>query len=364
MARATIIKDPVKLREKVLKDGTISLYLDIYHNKRRSYEYLNIYLTTGKSAVDKQQNKEKVRLAQTITAHRVLEIQNGVFGLVPEHKKSLNFIEYFKSLVDKRVESGINSFTWLSVYRHLKTFRDYIPINNVDDLFLEDFKNYLLTKVHQNSAHPYFNKVKSALYQAVRSKLIIDNPADKVVSPKVLDSKREYLNLEELRAISKEDCKYPILKSAFLFSALTGLRWSDIQKLRWSEIKQSKDNGWSIEFTQKKTDGVEYLPISDQAVALIGDRNGPEERVFKGLKYSAYHNVELLKWMMKAGITKHITFHCARHSFATLQMTMGTDIFTVSKLLGHRDLKTTQIYAKIIDQTKVSAVNNMPNIAL
>jgi site-specific recombinase XerD len=68
--------------------------------------------------------------------------------------------------------------------------------------------------------------------------------------------------------------------------------------------------------------------------------------------------------MMKAGITKHITFHCARHSFATLQMTMGTDIFTVSKLLGHRDLKTTQIYAKIIDQTKVTAVNNMPNIAL
>ena len=122
--------------------------------------------------------------------------------------------------------------------------------------------------------------------------------------------------------------------------------------------------GWYIRFKQKKTQGVETLPIPQQARDLLGEPDKPLERVFKGLKYSAWHNLKLQQWIMKAGIAKTITFHSGRHTYATLQLTLGTDIYTVSKLLGHRELKTTQVYAKIIDQKKVDAANIIPDLSL
>jgi len=162
-----------------------------------------------------------------------------------------------------------------------------------------------------------------------------------------------------LQAVAQAECDIPQLKTAFLFSCLTGLRWSDINKMVWSEIQHSNEMGHYIRFRQKKTKGAETQPISEQAFGLLAEREEPEERVFKGLKYSAWHNQKLQLWVMRAGITKTITFHCARHTYATLQLTMGTDIYTVSKLLGHRELKTTQIYAKVIDKKKQEAANKI-----
>jgi len=137
------------------------------------------------------------------------------------------------------------------------------------------------------------------------------------------------------------------------------LRWSDIQKLLWSEVQHSNEMGYYIRFIQKKTKGAETLPISEQAFNLLGERQDKDARVFVGLKYSAWHNLKLQQWVMRAGVTKTITFHCARHTYATLQLTMGTDIYTVSKLLGHRELKTTQVYAKIIDDKKKEAATKI-----
>lgn len=159
--------------------------------------------------------------------------------------------------------------------------------------------------------------------------------------------------------MAKTDCEISILKTAFIFSALTGLRWSDINKLLWSEVQYSKELGNYLRFRQKKTQGAETLPISEQAISLLGERGEPEERVFKHLKYSAWHNLKLQQWAMKAGIAKTVTFHCARHTYATLQLTLGTDIYTVSKLLGHKHLKTTQIYTKVIDEKKTEAANRI-----
>ena len=158
---------------------------------------------------------------------------------------------------------------------------------------------------------------------------------------------------------SSYNSSLPLLKDAFIFSSLSGLRWSDVQKMIWSEIQHSNEMGWYIRFRQQKTKGVETLPISDQARKILGDEDEPEERVFKGLKYSSWHNVKLQQWMMRAGVSKTISFHCARHTYATLQLTLGTDIYTVSKLLGHKELKTTQIYAKVIDEKKREAANKI-----
>ena len=137
------------------------------------------------------------------------------------------------------------------------------------------------------------------------------------------------------------------------------MRFSDIKNLVWSELEYIKGNGYFIKFKQQKTKGVEVMPISEQAYSLMGERNEPTNKVFEGLTYSAYENKHLYQWIGAAGITKNITFHCFRHTFATLQLSMGTDIYTVSKMLGHRELKTTQIYAKIIDQTKREAANKI-----
>lgn len=157
-----------------------------------------------------------------------------------------------------------------------------------------------------------------------------------------------------------------MLKQAALFSALTGLRYSDIEKLVWGEVHRSREiiegkesEVYSIRFTQKKTHGVETLPISAQAYQLLGERGAADERVFRNLLYSSWQNFIILDWVRRAGISKHITFHNFRHTYATLQLTFGTDIYTVSKMLGHRDLKTTQVYARIVDKSKREAAERI-----
>jgi len=349
--------------------GKTSLYLDYYHKGKRKTEYLKLYLEPNpKTKDDKEVNKKTLQLAETIRAQRQIEIQNGVYGFRDNEKQKASFTNYIELLTEKRKDSLGNYGNWDSMLKHLQS---YIPMDvtfaEVDMKFVQGFKEYLdkeaKTKsdqnLSQNSKYSYFNKFRAALKQAVKDGIIPTNPSEGVEAFKQGEPQREFLSLEELQAAVKAECEIPKLKTAFLFSCLTGLRWSDINKLLWSEIQHSNDMGYYIRFRQKKTKGAETLPISDQAFALLGERQANEERVFKGLKYSAWHNMKLQQWMMKAGISKTITFHCARHTYATLQLSAGTDIYTVSKLLGHRELKTTQIYAKVIDEKKKEAANKI-----
>jgi integrase len=134
------------------------------------------------------------------------------------------------------------------------------------------------------------------------------------------------------------------------------MRHCDIMRLTWSQLV-NVDGSWRVDFTQKKTSGVEYTPISDQAYALCGEPRLPKNLVFEGLTPPSWVSRPLKKWIEAAGIKKHITFHCFRHSYAVLQLTNGTDIYTVSKMLGHTNVKTTQIYAKVVDEKKEKAAN-------
>ncbi|WP_311709653.1 site-specific integrase [Riemerella anatipestifer] len=204
--------------------------------------------------------------------------------------------------------------------------------------------------------------MRAALKEAHRNKLIADNPTTRVRSIKEEETNRQYLILEEIQKLVNTECDNSLLKRAFLFSCMTGLRFSDIENLKWKNVNYDENTGWTLNFVIKKTKAIEYLPINEQAIKLIGEKGKDEEKVFEGLIYSAYNNKKLRKWIAKAGIDKHITFHSARHSFATLQLTMDTDIYTVSKLLGHKNVKTTEIYAKVIDKKKINAVLKIPNI--
>jgi len=156
--------------------------------------------------------------------------------------------------------------------------------------------------------------------------------------------------------LAETPCDRPILKSAALFSALTGIRHCDIQKLKWKEI-QVVGEQIRLNFTQQKTKGVEYMPISEQAYQLCGEPGKPEQLIFEDLPDPSWISGPLKRWIKSAGITRNITFHCFRHTYATLQLAGGTDIYTVSKMLGHTNVRTTQIYAKVVDEKKQKATN-------
>ncbi|MFH5885272.1 phage integrase SAM-like domain-containing protein [Halalkalibaculum sp. DA3122] len=373
----------VHLRQrKQTKKGKISLYLEYYKGTiktdegktkvLRDYEYLDLYLIDNpQTKQERQTNKETLELAKSIKAKRELEIKNNQYGFKRTGNQKADFVKFFKKQRDKRED---NENTWSNWDSSIKQFIDYagekVPFKMIDEQFCEGFKDYLCNvektsgdTLATSTISSYFGNFRGALRQAVKEKVIPHNPAKDVELPTVKTPKREYLTREELRAVAKEECRYPVLKRAFLFACLTGLRWSDVQKLTWSQIVESED-GWRVIFHQQKTDGLQYHDIPENAHQYLGERKADDDRVFKGLKYSSYMNVALQKWMMKAGITKNITFHCARHTYAILQLELGADIYTVSKLLGHKNLKTTQIYADILDKKKREAVNRLNDIEL
>lgn len=277
-----------------------------------------------------------------------------------------NFVEYFKEMEKKRHAqfSEAISITWKRVYENFKIFinGDTIPFSQIDMKLIEGFRLYLMNAkrggnktgvITLNTASTYFSVFKAVLKQAfIDGYLTIDLSA-KVKNIQGRESRREYLTVEELNVLARTPFD-PLVKRAALFSALTGLRHSDIQKLKWSEIEEF-NGGYRLNFTQQKTKGVEYMPISKQAFQLCGKRSDGQQLVFAGLPDPSWISKPLERWIKQAGITKHITFHCFRHTFATLQLANGTDIYTVSKMLGHTNVKTTQIYAKIVDEKKEKA---------
>ena len=372
----------VKLRQKEISGKRKSLYLDFYppvpHPKtgeptRRMFLGLYLY-DKPKTPFDKQHNKETLHNAEQIRQKKDNQLNKPEIysGYEKEQLKikeqgEQNFIEYFKQLTDKRKAS--NHDNWEAAYQYLEIFTiGNLKFSELNEKFCNNFKEYLLTTksiksskttLSQNSAVSYFNKFKAALKQAYKDNYLQINLNAKIDPIKQAETQRHFLTIEELNKLVETDCQTPLLKRAALFSSLTGLRFSDIQKLIWNEIEYIENNGYFIQFKQQKTKGVEMMPMSEQAFSLLGERKAPTDKVFEGLTYSAYYNKHLYQWIGAAGITKDITFHCFRHTFATLQLSSGTDIYTVSKMLGHRELKTTQIYAKIIDKTKREAANKI-----
>ncbi|HEX9980144.1 MAG TPA: site-specific integrase [Flavobacterium sp.] len=370
----------IKIRTRSAKNGTKALFLDIYNPnslKTRTSKTLNLFVYDNPTASQKKSNKEALEAAERIRSKMTIDsayTSNSLGSLSNSEKSNINFLNYFKQEAEKRYDSQNNYGNWMGTYQHLHRFApEGIPILQVDAVWLEKLKYYLQheakTKsnvaLSQNTIGSYYNKVRACLGQAFREEIIYKNPALLVKGFKVGEVAREFVTFEELQLAAKAECEIPQLKVAFLFSALTGIRWSDINNLTWNDLQYSESiKHWFVRFRQQKTKGVETLPISDQARGLLGETGDKNERIFKGLKYSAWHNMRLQQWIMKAGIAKTITFHCARHTYATLQLTNGTDIYTVSKLLGHRELKTTQVYAKIIDEKKLEASKAIPNLIL
>ena len=377
----------VSLRQKKISKGRKSLYLDFYPSiphpetgEPTRREFLGLYIyEKPKTPIDKTHNSETIKIGESIRQKKENFLNKPEIYSQYEKEQlrirelgELCFIEYFTELANKRKNS--NHDNWMSALKYLNEFTNgTLRLSDLTHKFLEDFKEYLLTTksrksdkttLAQNSAVSYFNKVKAALRQAYQDDILQVDLNAKVASIKTAETRREYLTIEELNKLASTPCNNNLMKSAALFSALTGLRFSDIQKMTWGELEHIEGQGYFLNFNQNKTKGVEVMPISEQAYSFTEGTHNPKDmpqsqQVFEGLKYSAYHNKHLFQWIGAAGITKDITFHCFRHTFATLQLYSGTDIYTVSKMLGHKNLKATQVYAKIVDSSKRKAADKI-----
>jgi integrase len=377
----------VKLRQKVISKGRSSLYLDFYPAiidmdrglaTRRQFLGLYVY-DKPMTSEEKLHNRNTQQIAEQIRNLRENQInKQEIYSsyelekVKQREKSQKDFVEYFLQLTNAR--HGSNSAAWMSSYMHLKKFSagKKTRFCDIDAGFIQDYISYIMhakslkknqftegVEISRNTKASYLFKFKAALKRAYRDGYMEKDLSGQFGQIKTDDVRRLYLTIEELNSLVRTDCRFPILKTASIFSALTGLRFSDIEKLTWKEIEFIEGGGWYLVFRQKKTQSLESMPLSDQAVELIGEPKDPETKVFPNLKYSSLITQCLRDWAKSAGIKKPLTFHCFRHTFATLQFNTGTDIYTVSKLLGHKELKTTQVYVKLMDSTKREAVNKI-----
>ncbi len=358
----------VTLRQRLLNSGKITLYLDFYPpfkdpvtKKDIRHEYLGIYLVKNpKFAIEKEANKEKLHQAEAIRSQRELSIMRGQYEFLDKLTPKMDFLAYFR----KKLESKDQK--WIRVYDHFSNYcKGSCRIGDLTVPFCEGFREYLLNAkqlrdeekdLSQNSAAGYWSTFRGCLKIAYHERLLKENLNDYLEPIAAVSGRREFLTLEEVRMLADTPCDVPDLKNASLFSCLTGLRISDILALTWSNIVKAQDGGWCIRIRTEKTDTEATLPLTDEAYQLCGEPS--TGLVFKNLR-RYYTHAPLKEWVKSAGITKHITFHCFRHTFATLQVNEGTDIYTVSHLLTHANVGTTQIYADIVDKSKREAVERI-----
>lgn len=342
----------IKLREKPLQDGRLSLYLDIYEDGQRRYEFLKLYILPETNEKIKAQNRDTRKLAEVVRGKRLVEAQNTAFGFAQRRDKVL-FIQSFE-----KFRKGRNSTLYDAISAHLREHCSAdMKVAQVNERWLNGYIDYLDDRgASPNSIAKYIGALRVFWGWANRKGIVSGNPFDNI-RVESQDSTREYLTIEELRRLIETPTKYKV-RNPFLFSCFTGLRWSDVSALRWGDVEEYGERT-RIRFRQKKTGAQEYMDLNNQAVALMGERGADDALIFD---ISTKGNDKIDKWIKAAGIKKHITFHCARHTFATMLLTLDTDIYTVSKLLGHTDISTTQIYAKIVDKKKQEAVDRIPQM--
>lgn len=382
--KTTKLKEPVRVRTKKLANGSESFYLDIYVNGKRTYEFLKMYLLPEINSKVKEQNKATRAAVEAIKSQRIIEITNGKAGIkrATGWQKLLlsEWLEKFKAAQERK---GIRNIGLLRcMINVVGMYGKKTRMGDIDKKWALGFIDWLQNtykrrnkvsegvknsacapkegRIAQGTAVSYISQLSIALNAAVRAEVLGENPfmllsaAERVKKP---ESQRQFLTIEELKKIIATDCSNHLVKQAYIFSCYCGLRMSDIFGLKWKDV-QMNDGRYLLSVVMKKTSTPIYIPLSNNALAWLPERNEDENtHVFAGLPTLPTINRILKAWAKAAGIDKHITYHTSRHTFGTLMMTVGADLYTTCKLMGHSDVRTTQIYAKIVDSKKIEAAN-------
>ena len=359
----------VTLRTRPLKNGMLSYYLDYYPGYRDQetmksirHEGLNIYIYANpKNERERNFNATMSEKAEAIRCRRFESIVNDRYDFFDRHKLKADFLEYYRKQFRKHDQK------WEFVYHHFYNFvHGKCTFEEIDIDLCNKFREYLLNakqlrrdgRISKNSASGYWSTFRGLLKILYRNQLIKTNINDFLDKIETEDTPKDYLSVEELYKLAETPCKKPILKTAALFSCLTSLRISDILSLQWHEIVDFAAGGKCVHTITQKTKTEDIIPISDEALQLIGYSPEKTGLVFKGLKRS-WTQHPMKEWIRKAGITKNITFHSYRRTYATLQGAAGTDIRTIQSNMAHKSITTTQRYMKVVDSNKREASNRI-----
>lgn len=360
-------KEPVRIRFKQLANGNRSVYLAINVNGHRSYDYLKLYLVPETDPASKAQNKMTMEAVYAIKAQRIIEITNSAAGINRDPRLKLRLTDWLEIYRDRQLGLGKSSVPH-KVAACLNTLRGYMPeitlgeinkdfFNGYMRYLITDYRTYKDTKPAKGTVGNYIRCITTALNVAVEEGILPHNPGDFFNHSQLRDDtpKREFLTVDEVKKLIDTPCRRPEIKNAFLFACFCGLRVSDIRGLKWKNVVTDGEQV-RVEIVQFKTKRPLYLPLNRQARRWMPQRGNAadEDSVFPTIpKWMD----ALEKWVKEAGISKHVTFHVSRHTFATLALTMGADLYTTSKLLGHTNVTTTQIYAKVVNSKKEEAVS-------
>ena len=359
----------VTLRTRPLKNGMLSYYLDYYPGYRDQetmktirHEGLNIYIYANpKNERERNFNATMSEKAEAIRCRRFESIVNDRYDFFDRHKLKADFLEYYRRQLRKHDQK------WEFVYHHFYNFvHGKCTFEEIDIDLCNKFREYLLNakqlrrdgRISKNSASGYWSTFRGLLKILYRNRLITTNINDFLDKIATEDTPQDYLSVEELYKLAETPCKKPILKTAALFSCLTSLRISDILSLQWHEIVDFAAGGKCVHTITQKTKTEDIIPISDEALQLIGYSPEKNGLVFKGLKRS-WTQQPMKEWIREAGITKNITFHSYRRTYATLQGAAGTDIRTIQSNMAHKSITTTQRYMKVVDSNKREASNRI-----
>lgn len=362
-------KEPVRIRFKKLANGSVSVYLAINVNGRRTYDYLKLYLVPETDQTAKLQNRQTMEAVYAIKAQRILQITNGAAGIKKDLRNKMRLVDWLKIYQDRQVNKGKRGAkrwvrTMIFVIEGYDGGKD-ATLADIDLQWLTDFMIYLMndyvtykkTKLTNGTVDNYLRCLKAAFNVAVEEGIMPTNPMLALDRSHLKGTtyEREFLSVEEVKKLIDTPCRRPDIKGAFLFSCFCGLRISDVRSLQWKHVVTAGGKTY-LKITQFKTRRPLSIPLSRQALRWMPERGNAEEDEYIFPPLSKNMTV-LDDWAKEAGINKHVTFHVSRHTFATMELTMGADIYTTSKLLGHTSVATTQIYAKVINSKKEEAVS-------
>lgn len=387
--------DNPKLGAKILSDGRESLFLDYYFGyqmvysekldkqvakKDRKREFLKLYLWQApRTPLERQQNKEMLELAKKIRFERGQELLESMEGYRLKKERDINFLDYFQAYIDKytkkdirMVEIALKRFIdFLNDTPEYKKYAKKIKPEQITKDMVEAFTEYLQGRSVGEGARSIYARFKKVIKYAIEHDAMLKNPCTGITI-KVDDQqlRKEVLSPEEMQQLIATHYEHenPNTRRAFIFCLYCGLRFCDVKDLTFANVDYSNK---LLKFEQNKTKGHSassgvVIPLNDGLLRLIGEPSSPDKRdevIFPLPSYEMCSKA-LRRWVKRAGINKHISWHCARHSFAVNILNNGANIKTVASLLGHSGLKHTEKYTRAIDSLKQEAINSLPELKL
>lgn len=359
----------VNLYTRKIKKGTmLSFFLDYYPgyrdettNKVMRHESLGIYIYAHpKTQREKEYNARLTEKAEAMRCRRYEEIVNERYDFFDKNKLNGSFIDYFKTHAAKKNSRYEQAFIHFNRFVGGKCSFGEVTVE-LCNKFLEHLRCtpqviHTKRKLHANTVASYWSAFLGTLHAAHRDRKIKEDVCPYLERAESIPTDKVGLSAEELIVLAETPCEEPVLKNAFLFACLTGLRKSDIKTLTWEMIQPEADGTLYVTIRMQKTKQIIHNPIGEEALELIGGKG--TGLVFPDFK-DKMTQTALKRWIRAAGITKNITFHSSRHSYCSLQLGAGTDSRTVQTLVGHKNLATTQGYLDNVDRKKIEAANRI-----